>query len=266
MKTHILALATVTIILNSTFAAPPSAKMVRKDLSAEKEKTTEEVIQTELQCIRHSRFGDLLQNQLPNGVQYLRDQLAMGTVENKKYYINVSDTHNVMYFRHGDCIFIHVNRITAQGEDKLKLRAFINTDFDDCIRVLPESCVWQGEREVKYVEICESGLDLSEGIKMDVFKVNILEQEGYINPIDVWEAVRECYQPNVYSVAFECFKKGLWFDPNQARTYMKKVNQLLQKYNYDTTLDMENYQINYSKLKVVATLNGETVGISDPDA
>ena len=266
MKTHFFVAIAFATIMHTAVGAPSSAKMVRKDLSVEKEKTTEEVIQTELQCIRHSRFGDMLQDQLPNGVQYLRDQLAMGTVENKKYYINVSDTHNIMYFRHGDCIFIHVNRITNQGEDRLKLRAFISTDFDDCIRVLPESCVWQGEREVKYVEICESGLDLSEGIKMDVFKVNILEENGLIKPIDVWEAVRECYQPNVYSVAFECFKKGLWFDPNQARNYMKRVNRLLQKYKYDTVLNMEKYEIEYSKLKVVATLNGETVGVVDPDA
>ena len=260
------ALTLVLLLTLTSFAvSSEEVKKVRKDLEVGVEKTEAEVIKTELQCIRNSNYSDVLE-ELPGGSQYLRDQLAMGAVENKRYYISVNDNYNIMYFRHGDCFFVHVNYINLEGEDEVKLKAFVTTDFGDCIRVLPEGCVWQGEREVKYVEICESGLDLSEGIKMDIFKVNVLEDSGVISPIDVWTAVRQCYQPNVYSVAFECFKKGLWFDPNQARRYMKRVSKLLQHHDYTTKLDMENYAIEYSKLKVVVKLNGKIESEVGPSA
>jgi hypothetical protein len=225
------------------------------------EKTEEQVIQ-ELQCLTHSKWNDFIQTNMPDlGVQYIRDQLYKGATQNKKYYIQVNETHNVMYFKEGSNYFLHLNEVSDDGSDHMLMRAFIDDKFGDCIRVLPESCKWKGERVVKYIEVCERGMVQAENFGLDIFNVIIDEQEGVFRPEDIIKAIRDCYQPNVYSVAYKCYRDKLYFDPQYAVNYLKEMQAKLEAHGFATKLNLEDFTIDFQKTTV--TINGKEVAVDN---
>lgn len=231
-------------------------------LSDSGEKTAEEV-QAELQCVKHSKWNDFFETNFPDlGLEYIRAQLSKGASNNKKYYIQINETHNVMYFKEGKNFFVYLNQIGDDGSDVLLMRSFLQDDFLNCIQLLPDSCKWKGDREVKYIEVCERGIVLAKGFTQDFFKVAIDDEEGQFDPLDIAKAIRNCYQPNVYSVAYECYVDNLYFDPQQAVAYMKEVQAKLETYDFNTRLDLDNMSIKYVKTHV--TVNGVQVALENP--
>ena len=225
------------------------------------EKTEQDVING-LECLSHSKWNDFFQTNMPDlGVQYIRDQVSKGATANKKYYIQVNDTHNVMYFKEGLNFFIHLNQIADDGSDKMLMRAFLPDSFKDCIRVLPESCKWKGERVVKYIEVCEKGMVQAENFGIDIFKVMIDEKEGVFRPEDIIRAIRDCYQPNVYSIAYKCYRDKLYFDPEFAANYLKEVQTKLESYGFATKINLEDFTIDFQKTQI--EINGEKVNVDN---
>lgn len=231
-------------------------------LSDSGEKTAEQV-QAELQCVKHSKWNDFFETNFPDlGLEYIRAQLSKGASNNKKYYIQINETHNVMYFKEGKNFFVYLNQIGDDGSDVLLMRSFLQDDFLNCIQLLPDSCKWKGDREVKYIEVCERGIVLAKGFTQDFFKVAIDDEEGQFDPLDIAKAIRNCYQPNVYSVAYKCYVDNLYFDPQQAIAYMKEVQAKLETYDFNTRLDLDNMSIKYVKTHV--TVNGVQVALENP--
>lgn len=231
-------------------------------LSDDGEKTVEEV-QANLECLKKTDWNDFFETNMPGlGVQYIRSQMSKGATPNKKYYIQVNESHNVMYFKEGTHYFMHLNEIQDDGSDHMLLRAFVQDDFQNCIQVLPDSCKWKGERVVKYIEVCEKGLVLAEGFTQDFFRVVLDDDEGVFSPIDIAKAIRDCYQPNIYSIAYKCYTDKLYFDPQYAVSYLKDVEANLQQHGFETKLDLETMEIKYAKTHI--TVNGVEVAV-DPD-
>lgn len=254
MKTVAIALLMIGMVLGQT-----TKEVVLSDSG---EKTAEEV-QEELQCVKHSKWNDFFETHFTDlGLEYIRAQLSKGASNNKKYYIKINQTHNVMYFKEGKNFFVYLNQIAEDGSEVLLMRSFLQDDFLNCIQLLPESCKWKGDREVKYIEVCEKGIVLAKGFTQDFFKVAIDESEGQFDPIDIAKAIRNCYQPNVYSVGYKCYIDGLYFDPAQAVAYLNEVRAKLEEYNFNTQLDLENLTIKY--VKTAVTVNGVRVELENP--
>ena len=98
-------------------------------LSDSGEKTAEQV-QAELQCVKHSKWNDFFTTNFPDlGIEYIRAQLSKGASNNKKYYIQINETHNVMYFKEGNNYFVHLNQISEDGSEVLLMRSFLQDDF-----------------------------------------------------------------------------------------------------------------------------------------
>ncbi|MEL6702633.1 MAG: hypothetical protein AAFO58_13285, partial [Pseudomonadota bacterium] len=130
-------------------------------------------------------------------------------------------------------------------------RAFLEDDFRSCIKLLPESCQWKGERQVKYIEVCEKGLVQADKFTHDFFNVIMDEEDGDFFPMELVEAIRLCYQPKCYSIAFKCFRDGLFFDPQRARKYLEGVEAEMKARGFETYLDMASMSIKYQKTKIV---------------
>lgn len=256
MKTFTLALLLVGLTVSQT--------MKEVELSDTGEKTAEEV-QASLECVKDSKWNDFFNTNLPDlGLAFIRDQLSKGASANKKYYVQVNETHNVMYFKEGNNYFIHLNEIGDDGSDVLLMRSFLQDNFQNCIQLLPDSCKWNGQREVKYIEVCEKGIELSEGFTQDFFKIALDETQGQLNPVDVVKALRDCYQPNVYSVAYKCYADGLYFDPSQAADYLRGVEKDLAAKGFETKLNLETMTIEYTRTYI--EVNGEKVPVGDEAA
>ena len=226
-------------------------------LSDDGEKTAEEV-QASLECVKESKWNDFFNVNLPDlGFQFVRDQLTHRTSQNKKYYIQINETHNVMYFKEGNNYFMNLNEIGDNGKEVPLFRAFLQGDLQNCIQLLPDSCSWKGQRTVKYIEVCEHGIELAEGFTQDFFKIAIDETEGEMNPLDVAKALRDCYQPNVYSVAYKCYVNNLYFDPIKAVEYLKSVQSQLEGHGFTTQLNLDNLTIGYTRTHI--ELNGQVV-------
>jgi hypothetical protein len=255
----IMKLFYITLMMFAAVLTTEKLEMVEQILSEEQEKTEAEII-SELKCINESSYLPLFNAQWPSGTQYLRDQLATGATNNRKFYVQLDANHKVAYFREGENYFVNVI-LQAQddGEEEVVERMFVPTTLKDCIRILPASCKWKGQREVKYVEICESGLDLANGIKRDLFKVAIDSDSGTITPQDIVIAIRDCYQPNVYSIPYECFQKGLFFDHQKALDYLNMALGYFKAKGYDARILNEQMAIQYSKTAFDVTFNGENV-------
>jgi hypothetical protein len=244
----------LTLFLINVFHAQTSSEVILSDTG---QKTVEEV-ENELQCVFQTKWGEFFATNFPDlSIQYVRDQLSKGASPNKKYYISVNSTHNIMYFKEGQNYFLHLNQISENGDEVLLMRAFVKDDFADCIKILPDSCKWKGQREVKYIQVCEKGLVLAEGFTEDFFKVMIDEEEGDFDPIQIAQAIRECYQPKCYSIGYECYTKGLYFNPKKAKTYLDGVRDKMQEHGYDVYVDYDTMNIKYTKTLV--TVNGEEV-------
>jgi hypothetical protein len=227
------------------------AQSVKEVILSDSGEKTEEEVRESLQCLSHSKWNLFFEHSMPDlGIQYLRDQLAKGVTQNKRYYIQVDNTHNVMYFKEGNNFFLHLNEIKDDGSEHLLMRAFLQDDFNNCIRLLPESCKWKGERVVKYIEVCEQGLVQSGDFTHDFFKVVLDQEEGTFSPLEIARAIRDCYQPKVYSIAYKCYVDGLYFNPQDAVKYLKDVQKKMEDYGFETSLDLENMEINYSKVAV----------------
>ena len=241
MKTTIFAM----MLLSATLA---QLTMEEIELSDTGVKTEEEVI-NELECLGSKgtgNFAALMNASWDQGIVYLRAQLGMGATENKKYYVQLGADHNVSYFREADNFFLSINRVNEEGDDVPELKAFIPTDMDGCIRILPASCKWQGQREVKYVEVCESGVDTAEKLKQDLFRVAATDVDQTLTSVQTLIALRQCYEPKVYSIGYECMKKDLFFDHDSAIANMKVEVARLQSLGYKAELDPINMEINYS--------------------
>lgn len=250
---------TITLFLISVALSQTMKEVVVSDTG---EKTAEEV-QAELQCVKHSKWNDFFVTNFPDlGLEYIRAQLSKGATANKKYYIQINEGHNVMYFKEGKNYFVHLNEVTDDGSDHLLMRAFLQEDFNNCIQLLPDSCKWKGHREVKYIQVCEKGIVLADGFTSDFFKVIIDEEEGEFNPLDIAKAIRDCYQPNVYSVAYKCYVDNLYFNPQDAIDYLKGVQETLENHSFNTRLDLENMQIKYVKTHI--KVNGVNVELENP--
>lgn len=220
-------------------------------LSDTGEKTADQVL-LELECLGQSHWNDLFEVHLPGkGVPFVRDHLALGATQNKKYYISVDPYHNVMYFKLGKTFFVHLNRIQENGVEHLQFRAFLEDDFRWCIKLLPESCRWKGERQVNYIEVCEKGLVRAGEFTHDFFNVVMDEEDGDFFPLELVEAIRLCYQPNCYSVGFKCFLDGLFFDPQWARKYLEGVEAEMRARDFKTYLDMASMSIKYQKTQII---------------
>ena len=235
----------------------PAVKTSEVVLSDDGEKNAEQV-QASLECVKDSKWNDFFTTNLPDlGFQFVRDHLSKPISQNKKYYIQINERHNVMYFKEGNNYFVNLNEIGDDGSDVLIMRSFLQGDFQNCVQLLPESCSWKGQRTVKYVEVCEHGFELAQGFKQDFFNIVIDDTEGEMNPIDVADALRDCYQPNVYSVAYQCYKNNLYFDPTKAVEYLKSVQAKLELYGFKTTLNMKTMTIEYERTAL--RLNNVTI-------
>ena len=250
---------TFTLFLLSATFAQTLKEVVLSDSG---EKTAEQV-QAELQCVSQSKWNDFFVTNFPDlGLEYIRAQVSKGASPNKKYYIQINESHNVMYFKEGKNFFLHLNEIADDGSDHLLMRSFLQEDFKNCIQLLPDSCKWKGQREVKYIQVCDKGIVLADGFTQDFFKVMIDEEEGEFNPVDIARAIRDCYQPNVYSVGYKCYVDGLYFDPQEAVAYMRDIQGKLEGYDFNTRLDLDNLTIKYVKTHVM--VNGEAVVLDNP--
>ena len=246
MKTTIFAMMLIS-------ASLAQIKMEEVELSDTGVKTEAEVI-NELQCLGSiDNYASLMNAEWDQGIVYLLAQLGMGAQENKKYYVALGDSHNVSYFKEGENYFLSVNRVNEAGDDIAQLKAFIPTSLKGCIRILPASCKWQGQREVKYVEVCESGIDISQKLKQDIFSVTASIDEQSMTPVQTLIALRECYEPKVYSIGFECLKKDLFFDHETAVASMKLEVKRLESLGYKAELVIETMEIRYSKLDLEVT-------------
>ena len=228
-----------------------SIKTYDRDLSddlQEQEKTPQEVIQ-ELKCMKDSAFKPIFEALEDKGLQYLKELFAKGVPENKRYFSAVGSDHNVMYFKIGHTIFIHFNRVNEDGTLELLQKGFYGDRSLGCIKVLPESCVWKGNRQVKYVELCESGLDVSHELRNDLFRVSISETEGVVDPQVIVQAIKKCYKPNCYSIAYECFQKGLSFDVKKAVLFMKTKVAQLKEQGYNAYIDYFHMAVKYTKVE-----------------
>lgn len=238
---------TIFFFLASLATSQTSSEMTISDSG---QKTAEEVI-ANLECLRLSKWNSFFETHFPSlGVEFLRSQLSKGATSNKKYYIKVDALHNIMYFKEGSNFFIHLNQISEDGSDTLLMRAFLGDDFAHCIQILPESCKWKGQREVKYIEVCERGLVFAKDFTQDFFKLDLDESEGEMDPMLIAKTFRECYQPNCYSIAFKCYTDGLYFDPRKAKEYLEGIKKKMDENGFETRIDFETMSIKYSKTKI----------------
>jgi hypothetical protein len=252
-------LTTVFLIIFQMTYSQTFTEMVISDTGT---KSAEDVI-SELPCLTNSKWNEFFQTHFPGiGVQFIRDQMSNGATLNKKYYIKVDETHNVMYFKLGSNYFMHLNKINEDGSEHLLMRGFVADHFGNCIQILPESCKWKGQREVKYIEICEKGLVQAEGFAQDFVKVILDEEDGEFTPLEIAKAVRDCYKPKCYSIAYKCFQDGLYFDPVKARKYLEGVRDDMVSRGFKAFLDLETMSIKYQKLNI--EVNGVAVGSTEP--
>lgn len=215
-----------------------------------------------LECLSESKWNDLISTSMPDlGVEFIRAQVKNGASPNKKYYIQVNESHNVMYFKEGHNYFIHLNKLNDDGSDKLLMRSFLPDNYQDCIRVLPMSCKWHGQRVVKYIEVCEKGMVQADNFGVDVFNVMIDDDQGVFRPEDIIAAIRDCYQPNVYSIAYKCFQDKLYFDPKFAAEYLRTVQAQLEQHGFATKVNLEDFTIDFQKTRV--SINGEEVAVDN---
>lgn len=230
-----------------------SSQTVKQIVLSDSGEKTQDEISANLRCLSHSKWNLFFENNLPNlGIQYIRDQLSMGASENKKYYIRVNDTHNLVYFKEGHNYFINLIYSLNDGTETLLMRAFLQENFNNCIQLLPESCKWKGERIIKYIEVCEKGLVKSGEFTHDFFDLILDEDQGVFSPLEIAKAIRDCYQPNVYSIAYKCYVDGLYFDPQGAVKYLKEVQSKIEDHGFETYLDLDTMEIKYSKISVNA--------------
>ena len=225
-----------------------SCQTMREELLSDTGEKTASEVASDLQCLNTSKWQAFFQTNFPDlGIEFIRAQLQKGASPNKKYYIHVNDEHNVMYFKEGNNYFIHLNKLDPQGEDQLLMRAFQQDDFKNCIQLLPDSCVWKGQREVKYIEVCEEGGKLNQALYYDLFNLIIDEEEGVFDPGMITQAIRECYQPNVYSIGYLCYMNGMYFKPEFGVTYLNQIKDRLVSYGYEAWVDLDKMTVEFKR-------------------
>ena len=230
--------------LTLMFIAAAMSQTVNEVVVEDSGKKTEAQVIAGLECLSESKWNDFLSTNMPDlGVEFIRAQVKNGASPNKKYYIQVNESHNVMYFKEGLNYFIHLNKLNDDGSDKLLMRSFLPDNYQDCIRVLPMSCKWKGQRVVKYIEVCEKGMVQADNFGVDVFNVMIDDDQGIFRPKDIICAIRDCYQPNVYSIAYKCFQDKLYFDPKFAAEYLRTVQAQLEQQGFATKVNLEDFTI-----------------------
>ena len=216
---------------------------VEESIIVEEAKKTEAQIKQELKCLSDSVYKTLWTT---NKMSILI-QLEKGVMLNKKYYMKVDETHNIMYFKQGETFFMHLNRIVDKVTTVLE-KAFYEPGAT-CARVLNSNCKWRGEREVQYTELCTSGMDVAHQIREDIFKVTIAQEDSSdLNTLKIADAIRSCYKPKCYSISYECFDKGLAMDYGHALKVLQAQTKILEENNYSATLDPYTMTIKYSKL------------------
>lgn len=248
MNKTIFLIGLVALMNSVKSESEPTSVVEEWKMKGEAPTVTEAEVMKELTCLRNDDvYGPMI---AALGEDYLLTLIYGNVKQSKKYYVHLNDSHRLMYFKEGENTFIHIYLVKDDQSEELMRRAFLGDKSIGCIRVLPESCVWKGQREVTYEKVCESGLDIAHTMRDDMFKVSLTEEhEGQISTPEVINAINDCYRPKCYSVAYECFQKGLHFDFNDAKEFLEKKKLELQKQYYNVTIDYMTMSLKYSKLR-----------------
>lgn len=216
-----------------------------------------------LKCFKDHALGDLVRDNLENGFDYLQAQLVKGVVPNKRYYLFMKNPRlKLFYFKQGENYFINLEREGEDGETELLARAFREVEIEalpgmpeeaTCIRILPENCLWKGQRSVKYEEICRSGMDVGHTLRDDLLRVNFKEHfagdRSQVDPLII-AALQDCYKPRCYSISYDCFRKGFAFDPQSAVKFLNEQAANFAKKGYFAQVNENNFSITYTRRRV----------------
>jgi hypothetical protein len=238
------------IMIIITIHAAQQQSFTEQILSDSGQKSAEEVTHS-LSCVKDSKWNTFfLTNFSELGIQGVRDKLYKCGTPNKKYYLPINDSHNIMYFKIGNDIFVNLNKIQEDGTEHVIMRGFMGDNFENCIKLLPESCKWKGQREVKFIHVCEEGLIQAKGFTYGVLNIFLDEQVGQFSPFKIVRAVRDCYKPKTHSISYKCFEDGLNFDLVQAKKYLENVRDDMIKRGFKASLDMDTLSIKFQKLSL----------------
>lgn len=250
MKIHIYLIAIFALassVLTQVDTEPETSVTTEWRLQGEAPTVTENEVMEKLSCLKdHAVYGPLIQ---AVGEHYLQTLFYGSMTQNKKYYVMLNDSHRLMYFKEGENVFVHIYLVKEDGSEELMARGFIGDKSIGCVRVLPESCVWKGQTPVTYEQVCTSGLDAAHQIREDLFRISLTEEhDGQISTPEVINAIMDCYRPKCYSVAYECLKKGLYFDFQEAEAFLIQKRDELAAQHYSVSIDYTTMSLKYSRL------------------
>ncbi len=253
-------------------------------LAEEGQKLSENEVYASLHCFEDD--GAFHQSWTPNYHRFVTDRIAEGIEDNKKYtgFIDVSDINDenqiriskakVVFWKTGAMIYGHYMTRKALRDDmtptvfnreddwRIMDNLYLNylhsgVDVDqsgtECLKVIPEGCVYHGTTTDYYDKICKQPTELGEAMKETLVTLSV---GGNDNPAKEFENFAECIKKhlNVFSFKLECALKGASFtgddlerilnekaaelnanDDGSGRVYTVNTDNMTIEYNEDAS-------------------------------
>ena len=171
----------------------------------------------------HTESSNYLDSFGDNFNQYILNHLREAITVNKRYYLAMKDNRRLMYFRQDSVFFLNLLNVDDQGEEHVLVRYFYEEGLNDCIKVLPESCKFQGSQEVSYERKCKVGSSIGTNLIQDFVNISTSSTTEEASVDEIITAFDECYKPACYNIPFECLRHSLDYDRNEILTQLNTI-------------------------------------------
>lgn len=230
-------LITIIMMAGSSWAELTREEMIQADVDAgnielytnelgRTEKKTADQVVAEAYCLGdagHAEYQDFIDSFGSDFKTHIMSYLHDSIKENKKYYLHMQDGRRLVYFRQGTTYFLQLVSIDNNGDENIIARYFNDANLGSCIKVLPESCMWNGSQTITYETKCRAGSNVGKNLIQDFIELSTTATTDEVSFEELFNAFKECYQPACYNIPFSCMKHELAYDHEQILAQLQGI-------------------------------------------